>query len=153
MSKINTNKADAKILIAEDHKMTATLIQRHVENFHICEILGIAYDGEKIIELAEKTNPDIIIMDINLPTIDGITAMISILRKNPNVKVIMLTSHEEPWVIKRSIDAGAMGYFTKKTPFEHLKDAIDIIHTGGTYLDKNSLDIIVNSFDQKNRLN
>jgi two-component system response regulator DegU len=142
-----------RVLLAEDHPVTASLIKRYIEDFDICEFIGLANDGQSIVDLAVETKPDIIIMDINLPNIDGITAMQQILRKTPKTKVIMLSSHEEPWVIKRSIDNGAVGYFTKKTSLKHLMDAIDIVNTGGSYLDKNSMEIIVNSFQENKRLN
>lgn len=154
MSGMKTKKPKMiRVLLAEDHPITASLIQRYIDDFDICEFMGLANDGESVVDLAINTKPDIIIMDINLPGIDGITAMQQILKKSPKTKVIMLSSHEEPWVIKRSIDHGAVGYFTKRTSLKHLVDAIDIVNTGGSYLDKNSMDIIVNSFQENKRLN
>ncbi|MFW5662224.1 MAG: response regulator, partial [Bacteroidota bacterium] len=88
-----------------------------------------------------------ILMDINMPYLDGIQAMDAIFRVNSLVRILVLSGHTEAWVIRHSLNSGASGYLTKKVSQVEIIDAIMAVHEGGAYLDMMSLDVILNDFD------
>ena len=131
------------VLIAEDHSMTARLMSQIINNSSNCFAIGIAKDGREIIDLAKINMPDIITMDINMPYLDGISAMEEILKFNKDIKFIMISSYDEEWVIRQSILKGANGFIAKNFRSECLLNAIQTVFSGGTYLDERCLQYMV----------
>ncbi len=136
-----------KILIAEDHAITAKLLNRVLSRSGKIEVVGIARDGNEVIRMAETMDPDVILLDITMPYVDGITAMDRIFSVKPDVKVLILSGHTEAWVIKKSLNAGAAGYLTKQVDLELIIDAITTVHHGGSYLDRYCLISILNDYE------
>ena len=114
-----------KILLADDHQVVRNglvLMLDQQKSFipHIIE----ARDGNEVIEKAEKELFDIIIMDVSLPNRDGISATKYLTKKNPDIKILALSMHNEVYIIKQMLAAGAMGYLLKNTGIEELTNAI-----------------------------
>ncbi len=123
------------VLIADDHALVRTglktLINLH-ENLHVA---GEAADGEEAVRLAKNLKPDVVIMDIRMPGMNGIEACREILDVLPNTRVIMLTSYADDEAIHASIKAGASGYILKLTGNRQLIEAIERVARGESLLD------------------
>ncbi len=100
--------------------------------FH-CEIAKASAE-EFFAKLTDENIPDVILMDIGLPGMSGIDAIRLIKQKYPNVDIIMLTVYHDPHKIFDSLCAGASGYLLKTTSFTQIKDAIEVVHAGGSYM-------------------
>jgi two-component system response regulator DegU len=101
-----------RLLLADDHRMLRETLGRSLtdEGF---EVVGQAANGEEAVQLAEQRRPDVVLMDITMPEVDGVEATRRIVTADPEIRVVMLTMHADADVIRRSIDAGATGYLTK----------------------------------------
>lgn len=139
-----------KVLLAEDHRITAKLITAIIERSGNCDVVGVADNGRDIIELAKHKMVDIIIMDINLPFVDGISAMETIFSFNPKVKIVILSGHTEAWIIKKSLNEGASGYITKLTDLDTIIEAIITVYNGGAYLDQFCMNLLMDEVEGNN---
>lgn len=125
---------DLRVLIVDDHKLVRQGIKYSLEiqdkyNVSIDE----AEDGQMAIKLAECFNYDIILMDINMPKMNGTEATKKIIQMNPDSKILSLSMHDEAFQIKNMLIAGASGYLLKNTGSEELINAIQSIHEGNKY--------------------
>lgn len=123
-----------KILIADDHAMVRQGIASFLGLSEECEVVGEAADGVEAIEVAKKTKPDIILMDISMPRLGGLEATLEIKKLLPAVKVLVLTQYEDRVYIKRFFKAGASGYLLKKAVGEDLLTAIRAVNEGKVYV-------------------
>jgi DNA-binding NarL/FixJ family response regulator len=123
-----------KVVLAEDHEVVRqglkTLIEREID----LEVVGEASNGKEAIDLTGEKLPDIVLMDITMPRLNGFEATRRILESFPDVKLLMLTAHDDKDYIFRSLEAGASGYLVKKTAADELIKAIHTVHGGGAYL-------------------
>ena len=102
------------VLLTDDHVLVRSGIKRLLENSKQVNIIGEADSGEDSIRLAQELNPDVIMMDVNMPGIGGVEACRRILQRNPEQKIIVLTVHNEKTFPKRMLEIGAKGYLTKE---------------------------------------
>lgn len=119
-----------KILIADDHKLLIDGLSHVLAKKKNIEISGIASDGVESVEQAALLKPDIILMDISMPRLNGIDACRKILRDHPNTKIIMLSMHADRRYIQESIRVGAKGYILKESASSEVISAIDAVHKG-----------------------
>lgn len=124
-----------RVLIVEDHDMTRLGLSVILGNNPEIEVADMASDGEEGVEKALKLNPDLVLMDIGLPTIDGIDATRKIKEVNPSIKVLMYTSREDDDDIIDSFQAGADGYITKGSPSDQTIAAVLAVSHGVAWLD------------------
>lgn len=96
------------------------------------EVVGDATSGYEAILLAEKTDPDVILMDLRMPGINGVQATAEILKRNPQIRILLLTTFDEDELVLESIEAGASGYLLKDTPVENIVGAIRFVFSNGT---------------------
>jgi two-component system invasion response regulator UvrY len=101
------------------------------------KVIGEAESGEVAVKLFQELKPDIIVMDITMPGIGGLEAIDRIMAKDKNTKILVLSAHEDSVHPKRVLNAGAMGYLTKRSAAEELIKAIKSIHQGKRYLESN----------------
>ncbi|HIB38606.1 response regulator transcription factor [Mesonia sp.] len=128
------------IAIAEDHQSLIDglkLLFDYDENY---EIIGMANDGEKLIDIVDLKRPKVVLTDIRMPKIDGITATKIIKENHPETKVIAFTMFDQQEAIKQMVEAGANGYVLKNSGLEDVKNAIKTVMNGDTYFDS-GLDI------------
>ncbi len=125
-----------RILIADDHQMFRTGIVNLLKKETDFEIAGEAKQGDEAVKLAIKLHPDVILMDIDLPVLDGIEASVRIIKEDPDAKILVLTSFESEDYILRMLKAGAKGYILKDAPFDELVLAIMTISKGSSYFAK-----------------
>jgi DNA-binding NarL/FixJ family response regulator len=132
-----------KLLLADDHKIVRDGIISLLLNEDDLEIIGEAENGEIAIRQVEALKPDLVIMDINMPVMDGIKSTAIICEKFPSTKILALTMTNEQEHIKNMIDAGAGGYILKNSGKAELINAIQTIVGGGNYFSEEVKDAIL----------
>ena len=126
-----------KILLVDDHAVVRMGFKMLIEAEADIRVIGEAESGEAAIKLFQELKPDIIVMDITMPGIGGLEAIDRIMAKDKNTKILVLSAHEDSVHPKRVLNAGAMGYLTKRSAAEELIKAIKSIHQGKRYLEPN----------------
>lgn len=124
-----------KVLLVEDHTMVRLGLSLVFENSKEITLVGEAENGKKGVELAIKLNPDVVLMDIGLPELDGIQATSLIKKSNPNIKILIFTSRESEDDVFDSLSAGADGYIMKGANEEQMISAIKAVAEGTAWLD------------------
>jgi len=122
------------VLLTDDHELVRTGIRRLLEDSKQVSIIGEADCGETSVQLAQEQQPDIILMDVNMPGIGGVEACRRILQRNPKQKIIVLTVHNEQTFPKRLLEIGARGYLTKECGVDEMIKAIRQVHAGNSYI-------------------
>ena len=123
-----------KVLLVDDHEIVREGIKHILEDLAEVEVMGEANSGEQAIEKIRIEQPDVVLMDVNMPGIGGIEATRKIKKSFPDVKVIGLTVHTDTPSVTSLLKAGAMGYVTKGCSVNEIKTAIETIHGGGRYV-------------------
>lgn len=124
-----------RILLAEDHKTVREGIKLLVNAQSDMEVIGEAGDGEAAVKLAAELDPDIIVMDISMPELNGLRATRRIRTNGSNVKILMLTRHTDDGYLQQLIEAGANGYVLKQSAPNELINAVRAVGNGNSYLD------------------
>jgi two-component system invasion response regulator UvrY len=123
-----------KVLLADDHSIVRAGLRRIVEDAGDIEVVAEAADGWEAIQQAQKSLPDVAVIDISMPGLDGLEVVSQLHHYYPKLPIIILTMHEEEQYVVRAIGAGAMGYLTKRSAPEQLVKAIRRVLEGGRYL-------------------
>lgn len=123
-----------KVLIAEDQELIRQSLEIILSNKPDMKIIGIAEDGNKAIELAQKLIPDIILMDIRMPFVDGVKCIKIIKEKYPQIKIIVLTTFDDDEYIFNALKNGASGYLLKGISSKDLVEAIRTVYNGGALI-------------------
>ena len=126
-----------KILLVDDHAVVRVGFKMLIEAEADIKVIGEAESGEVAVKLFQELKPDIIVMDITMPGIGGLEAIDRIMAKDKNTKILVLSAHEDSVHPKRVLNAGAMGYLTKRSAAEELIKAIKSIYQGKRYLEPN----------------
>jgi DNA-binding NarL/FixJ family response regulator len=123
-----------KVLLADDHSIVRAGLRRIVEESGDIEVVAEADDGREAIQLAQKTDPDVAVIDISMPGLDGLEVISQLQAVQPQLPILVLTMHEEGQYVVRAVQTGAMGYITKQSAPEQLVKAIRKVHAGQRYL-------------------
>lgn len=123
-----------KILLADDHSIVRAGLRRIVEESDDMVVIAEAADGREAIEQAHKKAPDVAVIDISMPDLDGLEVISRLHTDHPKLPVLILTMHEEEQFVVRAFESGAMGYLTKQSAPEQLLKAIRRVHSGCRYL-------------------
>ena len=123
-----------KVLLADDHSIVREGLRRIIEESEDMEVIAEADDGRVAIQLAQEKLPDIAVVDISMPGLDGLEVVSQLKVYRPELPIIILTMHEEEQYVVRAIEAGAMGYVTKRSAPEQLVKAIRQVMDGTRYL-------------------
>ncbi len=124
-----------RILLAEDHLTVREGVKLLVNAQPDMEVVGEAGDGEIAIQEAERLKPDIIVMDVSMPNLNGLKATKRLRRQNPDIKILTLTRHTDDGYLRQLIGAGANGYVLKQSAPTELITAIRTVAAGNSYLD------------------
>ncbi|WP_417289757.1 response regulator [Corallibacter sp.] len=124
-----------RIAIAEDHQSLIDGIKLLLEYEENISIIGTANDGEALIEIVKSKQPDIVITDIRMPKVDGITATKEIKKLFPNIKVIAFTMFDQSEAVDQMINAGASGYILKNSALDVIQNAVETVAKGDNYYD------------------
>lgn len=135
-----------KVILADDHAIVRQGLKALLESRAQVQVVGEAEDGQEAVQLAEKLSPDIIIMDISMPKINGLEATKQILEKCPQVKVLILSMHQEEAYIKEAFEAGALGYILKDAIYEEIQLALASLKQGRTFLGPSISQLVLDEF-------
>jgi DNA-binding NarL/FixJ family response regulator len=124
-----------RILLADDHAVLRAGIRALLETQPDLEVIGEAGDGREAIWRARELEPDVVVMDIGMPGLDGLAATREILAANPQTRVLFLTQHENKEYLLPALKLCAAGYVLKRAEGDELITAIRTVHSGGTFLD------------------
>ncbi len=122
--------SEVTVLVVDDQRLVREGIASLLEIQDGVRIVGQAVNGQEAIEQAVALSPDVILMDVRMPVMDGIAATVEIRRQAPGCQVIMLTTFDDDEYIIKSLRAGAVGYLLKDIPAAHLAQAVRLAHTG-----------------------
>lgn len=135
-----------RILLADDHKILREGLRSLLEKQHDMEIIAEAENGRTTVQLVEELLPDVVIMDIVMPDLNGIEATRQIIAKAPGVKVVALSMYSDRRFIIEMLKAGASGYLLKYCAFEELINAIKSVVTNQIYLSPKIADLVIKNF-------
>jgi DNA-binding NarL/FixJ family response regulator len=128
------SRSPLKIILADDHVLFREMIRECIRRVPGLEVVGEVGDGLELLDLLKESVPDLVILDIAMPKLDGIKAAKEIKRLYPEVKILMLTAHKSSGHVYSSISAGADGYLLKENAYDDLLSAIDTIQKGSKYI-------------------
>ena len=138
-----------QILIADDHQIFLDGLKSLLEGEEGIEVIGQARNGRQCLTFLKTEQPDIVLMDINMPEMNGLEATQKVVKEHPDVKVIMLTMHERADYITQMIEAGASGYLLKNSSRADLLNGIRSVAEGGTYYSHEVTQAVMNSLRKK----
>ncbi|MCP5522969.1 MAG: response regulator transcription factor [Verrucomicrobiales bacterium] len=124
-----------RVFLADDQTMVREGLKAIIANEPDLEIIGEAGDGEEAVKLVESLRPDVVVMDLSMPRMDGLWATRAIKQACPEVKVLVLSVHETRSHMRRMLQAGASGYVVKRSAAEELIQAVRAVAAKGVYLD------------------
>ncbi len=131
-----------KVLLADDHAIVRAGLARIVEESGDIEVVAEASDGREAVRLALKSPPDVAVIDISMPGLDGLEVAAQLLASYPLLPIIILTMHEEEQYVIRAVEAGVMGYVTKRSAPEQLVSAIRKVYGGARYLTEEAVEML-----------
>lgn len=123
-----------RVLIVDDHPMVAAGIRAILETYDDIDVVGTLSNGSEAIDRVAELDPDVMLLDLNMPQISGLTATEIILERRPDTRILILSMHDSPEYISTALSHGAMGYLLKDVPTEEVKLAIDTVMQGHRYL-------------------
>ncbi|MGZ8686950.1 MAG: response regulator [Gaiellaceae bacterium] len=123
------------VLLADDHEVVREGLRLALLRSPHIRVVGEAPDGATAVALAERRKPDVVVMDLRMPEMDGIEATEEITRRAPEVKVLIFTAYSERALLQRGLESGARGYILKEAPHETLLRAIEKVAAGETFVD------------------
>ncbi len=137
-----------RIIIADDHQIVRQGLSTLLAKEPDMEVVAEAENGRKAVQLTKEMSPHVVIMDVNMPDLNGIEATRQILHANPGVRVIALSMHTDRRFVVNMLKAGASGYLLKDCAFEELAQAIRLVMANKTYLSPGVSDIVIKDYVQ-----
>jgi two-component system nitrate/nitrite response regulator NarL len=123
-----------RIAIVDDHPMVAEGIEAILETYDDLTVVGTLANGQEAIDRVEGLAPDVILLDLNMPQVGGLSATEIILERRPDTRIVILSMHDSAEYVTSALSHGAMGYILKDVPTEEIKRAIDAVMAGQRYL-------------------
>lgn len=133
-----------KILIADDHPVMRLGLSHLIKNEPDMEVVGIAANGTEAIQMAKKARPDVIILDIDMPEMDGLSLAHHIKKELPDLKIVIFTAHHNEEAFNAAIDAGVEGFISKENVFGDLSEGIRQVAQGKNYFSSVFSDYLIN---------
>jgi DNA-binding NarL/FixJ family response regulator len=124
-----------RIVLADDHAVVREGLKALIDRQPDMEVVGEAGDGRAAIDVTERLKPDVVVMDLSMPVLNGTRAAKELMWRNPDLKILALTVHEERSYLRELLEAGAAGYLLKRVAAEELVHAIRRVAEGGVYVD------------------
>lgn len=137
-----------KVLIADDQELIRESLKIILDVNSDIKVVGLAEDGRKVLDLLNKTLPDIILMDIRMPELDGVQCTKAVKKKFPDVKIIILTTFDDDEYVFYALKYGASGYLLKGCSVQELTSAIYTVMNGGSILNQGVITKVVKLFNQ-----
>lgn len=140
--------ATIRVLLADDHAVLREGLRVLLEMRGDVEVVGEVADGRAAIDAVQRHAPDVVVMDISMPGLDGLAATRQIKMEYPNVRVLILSQHDDPRYVLPVLKAGAAGYVLKRSAAEELLTAIQTVHGGDSYLPPAIAKEVLNDYRQ-----
>jgi DNA-binding NarL/FixJ family response regulator len=131
-----------RVLLADDHKMLTDALKRILEPR--CEVVATVSDGRALLEAAGNLQPDIVVLDIAMPRLNGFDAARQLKAEMPRLKLIFMTMHEDPYLVGQAFRAGGSAFLLKEAAASELTDAIDAVLKGGSYVTPSAAEGLAN---------
>lgn len=141
-------QTQVRVLLVDDHVMVRRGLASLLSSYEDMRLAGEAEDGEMAVLQYEHTQPDVVLMDMMMPHMDGVTAIAKIRERHPNAKIIALTSFDSDELVQRALNAGAIGYLLKNATAEELAKAIRAAKHGKRTLSPEAADSLVHLMNQ-----
>ncbi|MBU1010553.1 MAG: response regulator transcription factor [Bacteroidetes bacterium] len=138
-----------KLLIADDHQLFREGLVNLLADTPDIEIVGQAPNGQEALVMAAKLMPDIVIMDIGMPILNGIEATGQLRKSHPQIRVIALSMHSEKSYVKEMLEAGASGYLFKNCTYHQLIEGIQAVYAGKKYLSDTITEVLIHDYLDK----
>ena len=142
-----------KVLIADDQELIRESLKIILDVNADIKVVGVAESGRKVLDLLKKTSPDIILMDIRMPELDGVQCTKAVKEKFPDIKIIILTTFDDDEYVFYALKYGATGYLLKGCSVQELTSAIHTVMNGGSILNQSVLTKVVKLFNQMAQTN
>jgi two-component system NarL family response regulator len=123
-----------RVVIVDDHPMVVEGIQSILESYDDVEVIAAFCNGQDIIDRVAELAPDVILLDLNMPGLGGLSTTEILLERRPGTRILILSMHDSPEYIASALSHGALGYVLKDVPTEEIKCAIDAVMAGERYL-------------------
>lgn len=136
------------VLLADDHRLFRQGLRALIETGNFATVVGEAGNGAEAVQLAEKLCPDVIIMDLTMPVMNGIEAIREIVARKENARILALSMETNRYFVVEALKAGASGYLLKDTAIEELREAIEVVCSGETFLPRNIATLVVKEYLQ-----
>ncbi|WP_286239485.1 response regulator [Neptuniibacter halophilus] len=137
-----------RVLLVDDHPLVLDGISARLEGEATLEVVGMANDGQQALSLAAEVRPDVVLMDISMPVMNGFEAAEKFRDEQPDVRVLILSMHDDREYIVRLIQCGAAGYVLKDVSSAELITAIETVHSGGSYFSSGASQALFSQFEQ-----
>ena len=139
-----------RVLIADDHTVVAEGLRHLVEAESDIEVVAVVADGREAVQQARDTQPDVVLMDLSMPELNGADATRAILERDPQCRVIVLSMYAQREYVRRALKAGAAGYVVKRSAAKEVVEAIRAVHAGQRYLSPRVADVVLEDYtDEK----
>jgi DNA-binding NarL/FixJ family response regulator len=135
-----------RILIADDHGVVAEGLRHLVEAQSDMEVIATAGDGREAVQQARDAQPDVVLMDLSMPELNGADATRAILERDPKCRVIVLSMYAQREYVRRALKAGAAGYVVKRSAAKEVVEAIRAVHAGQRYLSPRVADVVLEDY-------
>src|SRR3954465_4521877 len=135
-----------KILIADDHAVVAEGLKHLIEAQSELEVVATVPDGREAVRVAKEMQPDVVLMDLSMPELNGADATRAILERDPKCRVIVLSMYAEREYVRRALKAGAAGYVVKRAAAKEVVEAIRAVHAGQRYLSPRVADVVIDDY-------
>src|SRR5581483_1793232 len=145
-------ESEITVLIVDDHEVVREGLRLSLSRAPRVRVIGEASDGESAVALAERRRPNVVIMDVRMPGMDGLEATKLLTAQDPNVAVLIFTAYSERSLLSRGLDSGAKGYILKEAPHETLVRAIEKVHDGEGYVDPALMPAFLSGKDKEEML-
>jgi DNA-binding NarL/FixJ family response regulator len=133
-----------RVLVADDHAIIREGLSIMLGNQPDMEVVGIASNGREAVRLVDEHKPDIVVIDISMPELNGIEAIQQMLPRHPYMKVVVLSIHGTKPYVHRALKTGAKGYLIKETAGKEVVDAVRAVYRGDHYLSQRIADLLIN---------
>ena len=138
-----------RVLIADDHAVVAEGLRHLVEAESDIEVVACVGDGREAVQQARDTQPDVVLMDLSMPELNGADATRAILQRDPRCRVIVLSMYAQREYVRRALKAGAAGYVVKRSAAKELVEAIRAVHAGQRYLSPRVADVVIDDYAEE----
>jgi DNA-binding NarL/FixJ family response regulator len=134
------------ILIADDHGVVAEGLKHLIEAHEDLKVVAVVGDGREAVRAAKEMQPDVVLMDLSMPELNGADATRAIVERDATCRVIILSMYAEREYVRRALKAGATGYVVKRSAAKEVVDAIRAVHAGQRYLSPRVADVVIDDY-------